>query len=82
MADAYSPRGILLNAGLTSNELIDLRTSALNRLANGDLTQMSGGGKSSSTQFTLSASEMLIEIAFAMNGGAGRVNRVVYDVNR
>jgi len=80
MADSYSPSGIFL--GLTATELADLKATALDRIANGDMTALSGAGKSNSLQYSMSAREMLIEVNYALASGEGRVNRVVYDVRK
>jgi len=80
MAETYSPSGVFL--GLDSDTLAELKATALERIQLGDLTALSGGGKSNSTQYSMTAKEMLIEVNYAINGGDGRVSRVVYDVRR
>lgn len=57
------PAGIFV--GLTQVELDALRVVALDRIANGSFTSLSGAGKSSGLEYQLSPTDMLREIRYA-----------------
>lgn len=58
-----SPTGIFTD--LTAQELSDLRSNALTRIASGDRTSLSGGGKSGTKSYSMSARDVLMEVKYA-----------------
>lgn len=60
-----SPQGIYV--GLTREELEELRAIAIDRTKNGDRVALSGAAKSSAKNFSLSASDMLREVQYALS---------------
>lgn len=82
MPETYSPSGAFI--GLTRDELETLKATALDRIANGAFTALSGGGKSSTQDYGLSPQAILLEVQYALNilNRTPRVSAVVYDVNQ
>lgn len=69
--------------GLTQVELAALRVSALARISSGDRTSISGGGKSGTKAYSMSAADVLSEIVIAEQASgvkAARVKTVVQDL--
>jgi hypothetical protein len=65
--------------GVSQDDLNILRETALNRIANGDITATSGSGKSTSITYGMTPQEVLSEIMFAerLANGSGLPQRVV-----
>lgn len=77
-----SPTGIFV--GLTQTELTTLRTDALSQISSGRRTSLSGGGKSGSKEWSMSAQDILREVVYAeqQNGTrAPRAQKVVSVLN-
>lgn len=77
-----SPTGIF--TGLTQTELDTLRTDALSQISSGRRTSLSGGGKSGSKEWSMSAQDILREVVYAeqQNGTRSpRAQKVVQILN-
>jgi hypothetical protein len=75
-----SPLGIFV--GLSQTQLDTLRASALARMASGERTSISGGGKSGSRQWQMSPEKVIFEVQYAERAaaGTGRVYSVTQDM--
>jgi len=78
-----SPSGIFL--GLDQTELDEIRANALLQISSGRRTSLSGGQKSGSKEWSISAEQMLLEVIYAeqQNGTREpRVTKVYQTLNR
>lgn len=76
-----SPRRIFRN--LTAVQLQTLIDNALDRIANGDRTSVSGGGKSGSKNWAMSPEDILFEAnaELAIINGTAKPSRTYFDVH-
>lgn len=76
-----SPSGLFV--GLTQAQLDTLRAGALQRIATGERTSMSGGAKSGSRAWQMSPQDVLFEVNYAQNilSGIPRPQKVVQILN-
>lgn len=77
-----SPQGIYI--GLSIDELNAIMVSARARILNGDRIGLSGAAKSSTKNYSMSASDMLREAQYALNQitGQGLPMRTYFDAAR
>jgi len=62
--------------GLSQSEFNDLRSSALSQSTSGRRTALSGGQKSGSKEWTMSADEILREVIYAEQQSGARAPRI------
>lgn len=76
-----SPKRIF--RGQTAAQLAVIIASALDRIANGDRTSLSGGGKSGSRNWPMSPEDVLFEAnaELAILNGTAIPSRTYFDVN-
>lgn len=68
---AYSPSGIFV--GLSTQELAELKASALRAITSGQWTSITGGQKTGSKQYQMRPQDVLEEVKFAeQSAGIGR----------
>lgn len=77
---AGSPRRIF--KGQTAVQLAAIIATALDRIANGDRTSVSGGGKSGSRNWPMPPDEVLFEAQWELSvlNGTQRPSRTYFDV--
>jgi|TARA_R110000868_G_scaffold6369_5_gene36278 hypothetical protein len=64
-----SPSGVFV--GLTLVELAEIKAGALDRVANGETTSLSGAGKSKGKSWSMTARDVLKEVQFAIDQSSG-----------
>ena len=84
MREAGMPSPTRIFKGLTVEQLNELKTKALARIANGDFTSLSGGAKSSTRKFEMSPQDILDEVQTELGVlyGTPRVTHTTQDFSR